>query len=689
MPVETKPIASLKHERGKKRRHRKRTPTGTANRILAPPAPQRCPVNLTGRYQSVFEQGDEGWPMNMQIHQAGTHIEFQIIPALTAEQAISTDKWVIFGGGDFDPGKGTFEIYFYRVKGHAFAAQKGYAPTLKRLRPVSGSLESLRKDRVKLVLTDPDAKGCLREVNVLGRFDPKPTPFIQSLPGLVRLLERRNPLDHHVLTCAALWWPLLRYQKDYLDAAVLQIQANVRAILEAEDVKSMADRVYNLEKRLILTLSPFGTWKWHPRDVPLCRLYLRRSLMLTTMIVGSEMKPILAFMQEAIRLYQARAAGEWARKYDHPLKSHHEAFSYHIHLLRRLPAQGYQPEIWRFVEPATPRFRYKARLIDASELGADIWGKFGGNVLLSNLRIEKYKLDRNGNETHVATYDFLIALLGGSVGEGLTPVSFVFAQDEAITDSPYDWNRQDFRGPIMMGELGGENVSGIGLGLSEEGLWVYGNDPSIPFPLFFDFGDISLRGFWDRDEGEMWKELDDKVGFSVDGGLTVLLGWLLDPADKSESVLIEVNDLQVETPLDPNDVAIGFDFGSALLNQRGRELVGIVAARELYALTQPRTKFAIVAHADLPDTHSRNFELTGLRAKNVYQAFRDALGNVLQVDEDENLTVFGEGDLIHLLNSKNIDTNEEDPEYRRADIKVDARYVTTLRGGGKASVHEG
>src|SRR5690606_23332277 len=76
--IELRPIASIARE-CKPSPRRKRTPTGSCNRIEASPAPESCPVDITGRYQSNAEPGDpDGRPMNVQINQAGDHLEFQV-----------------------------------------------------------------------------------------------------------------------------------------------------------------------------------------------------------------------------------------------------------------------------------------------------------------------------------------------------------------------------------------------------------------------------------------------------------------------------------------------------------------------------------------------------------------------------------------------------------------------------------
>lgn len=686
--LEVKPLASLGHGRARtKSRLKKRTPTGSANRILAPAVTLTCPIDANGRYQSTFDDDGEtrGWPLSAQISQAGRHIEFQIAPLLTAEQcraamksagisvddnARSFNKFIIFGGGDFNGGNG-FDVYFYEN------GARPYECTNIKVPDSHGTLTKIGHDEWKLELKgEGGPTRQLRAVNVLKRYYSGPTPFMQSLPGLVQRVRSPRRTRTEALTATMLWWPLHPWQKAQLRLEIPQIKANIRQLLLARDHDDLPDRMYNIEKRLTLARKP-----WVELDAPAARLFLRNALGTQSMEIDGIEKPILAFLDDAVRMYRTRMAGALAHRYAHPLDERKRIF-----LLQRDPASHYVPEVLHYVEGESANFRYKATL-EELEVGMEA-GPIGVGGSAAGLKVEKFKLDDSGTEEHLDTYHLALTLVGVGLSLG-TPFAITAGKDSATYDTPYDWQGPDFNGLATLGEFGATATRDFKGGtMSEETLIMFGNNDMIPYPLQFDFGDIGIDIKGEDGVEKTGLKIDEKYGVGADAGLTILMGWVESFAHERDKLIIEIEDAQMDTTLEEEESLPGFDFGSALLNRRGLATLDVLVARERYALMHSFTRLVVAAHADLPDTSARNLELTDLRARNTVQAIKDRLRDDFAVDPSR-VFALGLGDSEQLAAENFTDTNQESAEFRRADVEIDSRYVVALRAAGKASIQRG
>ncbi|MEM7155171.1 MAG: hypothetical protein AAF799_20150 [Myxococcota bacterium] len=686
--MEVKPLASLGHGHARtKSRLKKRTPTGSANRIAAPEVTITCPIDANGRYQSTFDDDKEtrGWPLSAQISQAGRHIEFQIAPLLTAEQcravmksagvnvddnARNFNKFIIFGGGDFR-GADTFDIYFYENGARAYECTNVKVPDSH------GTLTQIGKDEWKLELKGSGGPTRqLRAINILKRYYSGPTPFMQSLPGLVQRIRSSRRTRTETLTATMLWWPLHPWQKKQLRLEIPQIRANIHELLLTTEYEHFPDRMYNIEKRLALARKP-----WIELDAAAARLYLRTELGTESMEIDGITKPVLAFLDDAVRMYRTRVAGGEHREFPHPLDKKKRVF-----LLRRDPSMSYVPEVLHYVGGHIANFIYKATLNEL-EVGAEA-GPVGIGSSAAGLKIEKFKVDDTGAEEHVDTYHLVLTLVGVGLGFG-TPFAVTTGKDATTYATPYDWQGPDFNGLATLGEFGvtyTENFKGGTM--SEETLIIFGNNDMIPYPLQFDFGDIGIDIKGEKGVEKTEPRIDKKYGIGSDAGFIGLIGWVESFAHERDKIIIDIEDAQMDATLEDDESLPGFDFGSALLNRRGLATLDVLVARERYALMHSFTRLVVAAHADLPDTSARNRELTDLRARNTVQAIKDRLRDDFRVDSSR-VFALGLGDSEQLAAENFVDTNQESEEFRRADIEIDSRYVVALRAAGKASIRRG
>ena len=666
--VHLMPLLSLANTRGASRAA-KRTPTGSGHRILADPVPEECPVDVTGRYQSTAKPGDaNGRPLNIQINQAGDHLEFQMF---VFPKAAAKEMKLGFGGGEYNYDKKEFDIWFYELeKGHT-----DLASFRKDAKASNGTISRKSKDELSMTLLKGPQRTLAGGLNRLARIGDGPTPFTQSLPGVYRRAAKLRKHSEWVLA-STLWWPLFHFQKVEIEKqAKLLIPRLKKALTNANaEVKEVINNVAQVEIGLIRAM--YGHGEIRPQEQVLAtRIFLRMFLNELETTIGDKKLSLLVWIDRAIRLGRNRGGTKLTdRMFKHPI------------LGRPVPLFAAEispdgngirnvPEWMRLGVGAEKVVEFEAELI-SGDVAAGIFiadGNFMGAYLhIKRLTPPKWE----------GTYGLVAAGLGAGVG---SPASVKGSADTGKATSSFDWDPDDIAGVVWIGETGGSAVvSGVGGTMSEEGVTLFGNNPAIPTPLHFDFGDIELTSV----DGAV-SNTDIEFGYGVGAGTNFCVGLCFTLKElKLRKHMIKLKDVQIENAAGGKN-AIGFDFGSALLNGAGRDLVRVLACRELHALMQPRTLLGIVAHADLPDTWKRNVELTHLRAQNTLQAFKDVLGKKLKVDK-KHLGITGQGELqayqdwlSKRIGSGTVAPSTPNPKFRRADITIDGRLTTQLRGAGK------
>jgi outer membrane protein OmpA-like peptidoglycan-associated protein len=234
-----------------------------------------------------------------------------------------------------------------------------------------------------------------------------------------------------------------------------------------------------------------------------------------------------------------------------------------------------------------------------------------------------------------------------------------------------EWVPDDFEGKLILGE--------VGFGLKYSGGFLISKRTGRVLPIeegfSFDPGSIDVQ--------------QSKGKAKPRPGWDVIVGKV--------SRRHPYNKTDVSTPYPSDKNVIGdlskpfhFYFDSAVLTPAGRQLLRVVCADYLAALTDPDAKIMLVGHTDQPNPPRKpqyNPSLSELRAKNVKLAIKDLFvppGGILGVDPDKDIRTLGLGELQATLAEMlglgrgKLGEHEKNPAYRRVDLIVDATLVATF-----------
>ncbi|HKO47434.1 MAG TPA: OmpA family protein [Polyangiaceae bacterium] len=161
-------------------------------------------------------------------------------------------------------------------------------------------------------------------------------------------------------------------------------------------------------------------------------------------------------------------------------------------------------------------------------------------------------------------------------------------------------------------------------------------------------------------------------------GISQASGYIFsDPAAQDEAVPGSHRADQDYAASNQAQAQVHFEFGSAVLTPNGREILRIMCANELVALSSSGSSLVISSQADRVDTDQRNLDLSTMRAQNTLQAIKDVMGSALGIP-DSRITLRGlgeqgakeAGDADHTKN----------PARRKSDVVLNSRLVATLFG---------
>ena len=243
-------------------------------------------------------------------------------------------------------------------------------------------------------------------------------------------------------------------------------------------------------------------------------------------------------------------------------------------------------------------------------------------------------------------------------------------------ETSQQWLKEDFEGTLYIGE--------IGLGVET---------PWLDFELLDLYGAYlkSKNGLlMDIEEWDPEPSVGPGSGKKPKKPWKVSGGCIRASVSLSKSKLI---DLSKRYPPSKEltrhlDSAAHFCFGDSFLTAAGRQLLRIVCADQLAALSSPTVDIAIVGHTDRPGSDELNMRLSKNRAVNVKTALVDILGKApegkLQIPEKDIGTLwFGEleAKIVDWFNSVPDKTAEHTrkPYHRRVDLLINARLVATFR----------
>ena len=270
----------------------------------------------------------------------------------------------------------------------------------------------------------------------------------------------------------------------------------------------------------------------------------------------------------------------------------------------------------------------------------------------------------NSNPEQIVRFIGSFTLIMGQVSGGLGGGVSLGFKTTGTARSPYVWAAFNFPGMFMMADVGG----GV----------------SIPVPVVDATGGSIASAMFLHGNGEFPELVADLSGFSTSFGVAASFGIsqatgyiFSDPDAQDRAVPGSHRADHDYTASNQAQAEVHFEFGSAVLTPAGREILRIMCANELVALSSSGSSLVISSQADRVDTDQRNLDLSTMRAQNTLQAIKDILGSSLGIpDSRVTLRGLGEqgakeaGDADHTKN----------PARRKSDVVLNSRLVATLFG---------
>ena len=247
---------------------------------------------------------------------------------------------------------------------------------------------------------------------------------------------------------------------------------------------------------------------------------------------------------------------------------------------------------------------------------------------------------------------FGVLLLTGSNGPS-AGVQFA-TRAKGVARSATAWKRAELLGRLRYYDASAGAAVGPGVAPGST-TWVVGL--SRPDPLNVAFGTADTFGVG--------------AGVTAGGGT----GYIRDDDSVVQKDLVELRKVKMIDIAEAYQMHTqsAFESGIATLTGAGRDAVGWFAAVELAALRDKGSVLRLIGSADRVDVEWYNDSLSKMRAKNVHQALRDALGHDLRAKVE--VRGFGES-LPKAIGVKN---GQDDPKFRRVFIELDGRAVGSLR----------
>jgi outer membrane protein OmpA-like peptidoglycan-associated protein len=273
-----------------------------------------------------------------------------------------------------------------------------------------------------------------------------------------------------------------------------------------------------------------------------------------------------------------------------------------------------------------------------------------------HLRVEKLTEPRWPG-TGVVAYD----VTAGTLGKPKLP-----ERDEVfdlVVTTPLEWSVDDFEGTIFLGEVS----ASVGMKYVKPGATVMGGYLRSKNGQWIAFEDADA--FVKPGKGGS-KQSKPKVKVRAEGMIGKVRRHRAGIIDLSKpyAANVKVAGQLLATP--------HFCFGSSQLTPAARQLLRVVCADQLAALTSPTSDIWIIGHTDRPDKGARNIELSQLRAKNVKIALTDILGDALKVPDDRIHDV-GLGEWLAFFKLRN--EHVKVPEDRRVDLLINGSLVATFK----------
>ncbi len=281
--------------------------------------------------------------------------------------------------------------------------------------------------------------------------------------------------------------------------------------------------------------------------------------------------------------------------------------------------------------------------------GLSLTPGLGGGVFDGKLKVE----ERTGpGETDPIITQFELSVLVAQISVGVG--ASLGSSGRGKVSTPFHWTIADFPGRIGVVDLS------LGIGPFGKGITGVFFSGSGTFPeLFADFtGSFTNLG--------------------ASAGFSEFVGTVFKPGESPRQVF----DMPKSTPHAGSASAsqsVHFPFGIAELTDEGRQLMRVMAARELSMFRAGFGTLIVEAHADRVDTEEFNLLLTDVRAFNTVLALKDILGRSYKVAKEEKIGL-GESEAIQAGDKD----RTENPVQRRADVTINGRVVVQLRGEGKS-----
>ncbi len=607
---------------------------GRAERRLAEAAPESSTPDLTGRYQDGAAQGlFDGPQFLMHINQAGKHIEglMVMLPAnggdgqeyrFSAEVGGGDVKLEFFVDSEFVYGKLTPGADFHLVE----APLPGFPDLLSfKLREptssfIDSSLEFVLEQQAEQAGERSDSHDVARSAELMPLTDAQ---MMRVRSGLAPELFKApfEKYNEHASTKQS-------YASVYLARSAERVDALVKAAVDESAVPAVQ----------------------HPQLFD----FVRTVLLSHALTVSGVRKSQLQWIEDMV----ARVEGEPSLRPDIPT-------------LRRL--------LGRVAGEAGKLFEYEIEV----DLKAKAKGPSGlplngffywGTITVRALNREDWgasKREREGAEKEVK-YDACLGGIGAVLGKGAgAPI-----KGKANIASLEDWTPADFHGPIRLSTFSG----GVGAKVGQSEMTSSDGSPKKVGGTSVGASIVAsgLVILGSQTHQRLIMELP--VSFNKRGGIgaegAIAFGQIFAPKKTLDSDYSR-NLVTYGVPVGTHDEnEVHFKFGSSILEASGRRLVRGFCACWLRWLDSAESELRVVGHADSVDTPQRNLELSRLRAANVVQAMKDALGSKLKVPEQKiKIQPWGECD-AYLYGEKDLPNRR----FRRVDVILDGRCVLTLWG---------
>jgi outer membrane protein OmpA-like peptidoglycan-associated protein len=593
---------------------------GRAERILAPPAPEPCSPDLTGRYQDGAALGvGEGPQFLMHINQTGRHMEgmMVLVPddgSKVAEHRFWGEveggplvKLTLFEDGEFIVGKLTQGGDYLMVE----VPLKGFPALLSfRMRePTSSFLDSALQFALDANGGEGEARSESDELVRSAEVAPLTSAKMQEI---------REALD--TLKLAPLIQKFSAHTSSVKSSESVALEKSIEA-LDVEVGKALGEKQIPSQLR--------------PQAFDFARMVLLQQPQRVNGVLKSQLQWTEDMVSRAYALHYMRpniptllqllgrtAGGANAK-----------AFEYEISLDLKIKRKGLKGF-------GLNGFLYYGK-VTVKAVGRSLWNRE----------------HRQGDTSDTVTYDAYLAGVGVVVGKG--GVSGLKGTAKVATIE--DWVPSDFLGEIRVlaaGAQAGTKVLGADAGYGAKGasLVLIGSGTHRRLIIEIPW-DVGRRG-------GMGAEASFGFGAIVSDANLKDQDYSRKPVSFKLPVRFHDN----------RDVH--FRFGSAILEKSGRNLIRKFCAEWLRWVESDQSNLRVVGHADSVDTYERNIELSRLRADNVIQAMKDVLGNKLRIPQDQIKTqpwgecdayFHGEQDLPNRM-------------FRRVDVLLDGCCVLTLWG---------